>query len=563
MAGAEFKVGEWLIRPSLNEISRRGNTRHLRRQLTDLLVFLAKRAGQVVSKDDILAAIWEKEFVAESVLPRCIAELRESLSDDPRAPTFIETIPKRGYRLIAPVVDPAETPVRTTQPSVLVLPFRDLSKNQDQQYFCDGLAEQIISALTRIRGLRVIARTSAFLLRDESSASPRIRERVWADMILEGSVSKAGERIRVVVQLVDSRSQAYVWSESYRRSAVDIFDVQDEITLTIAEKLSVELLAYERNGVLQRFTDDVEAHRWYLKGLHYWNQRSREGMHLCRQCLERAIEQDPGYALPYVALADFFSISGFYGFLPPDESFPEAHQLLGRALAIDSGFAAAHASLGFVTFLYDWDWAASRRCFTQALALHPNHSTTNVWYALCLSWAGEAGEAMDHAERASLCDPISPLVGATMGVLLYQQRQYGGAIEQFRRVLQTHPDYTLAHSHIARALIMDGQYEQAAFHATTASGLGMPFAGAFAAFASARAGDPGKAETTIQELLKASRQKYRSPLLMAYLYVALGDRANALRWFGEAKRIRDPLLCQARADPLLNEFRSAPELQAT
>ena len=133
-ADAEFKVGEWLVRPSLNEISRRGSTRHLRRQVTDLLVLLAERAGQVVSKDDIVAAIWEREFVAESVLPRCIAELRESLSDDSRSPMFIQTIPKRGYRLVAPVVDPAEVPVRTTQPSVLVLPFRDLSKDQDQQY---------------------------------------------------------------------------------------------------------------------------------------------------------------------------------------------------------------------------------------------------------------------------------------------------------------------------------------------------------------------------------------------------------------------------------------------
>jgi Tfp pilus assembly protein PilF len=286
-------------------------------------------------------------------------------------------------------------------------------------------------------------------------------------------------------------------------------------------------------------------------------------MRLCRQCFERAIELDTGYALPYVALADFYSISALYGFLPPGKSFPEAHRLLSRALTIDSGFGAAHSSLGWVTFLYDWDWAASRKCFRQALALSPNHSTTNVWYALCLSWAGEADEAMDRAERAYLSDPISPLVGATRGVLLYQQRQHGAASEQFRRVLQACPDYTLAHAHLARALILDGQYEQAALHATTAAGLGMPFAGAFAAFASARAGDSGKASAAIKDLIEASRKEYVSPVLLAYLYVALEDRANALRWFGEAKRIRDPLLCQARADPLFTDFRSAPELQAT
>ena len=365
------------------------------------------------------------------------------------------------------------------------------------------------------------------------------------------------------MQLIDSRSQSYVWSERFERSAADIFDVQDEITLRIAEELSVELLAYERNGVLKRFTDDIGAHKWYLKGVHYWNQRRREGMRLCRHCFEKAIEQDSGYVLPYVALADFYTISAFYGFLPPDRSFPEAHRLLSRALLIDSGFGAAHSSLGFATFLYDWDWAASRKCFRQALALNPNHPTTNVWYALCLSWAGEADEAMDRAERAYLSDPISPLVGTTRGVLLYQRHQYGCASEQFRRVLQAHPDYTLAHAHLARALILDGQYEQAAFHGMTASRLGQPFAEVFAAFASARAGEPGRAETAIQDLLKSARKEYVSPLSIAYLYVALGDRANALRWFGEAKRIRDPLLCQARADPRFTEFRSAPELQAT
>ena len=547
------------MRPSLNEISRRGASRRLRRQLMDLLVLLADRAGRVVSREEILQEIWKRRFVAETVLHRSIAELRDSLDDDREHPVFIETIPKRGYRLVAPVLNSTAALVKTRQPSVLVLPFRDLSEKGDQQYFCDGLAEQIINALARVRGLRVIARSSAFRVRREAADLSEIKKLVNVDLVLEGSVRKAGDQIRITVELIDVAGECYMWSECYDRTAGSILDLQGEIALGIVEKLRVELLAHERNGVVKRHTEDVEAHTSYLKGLYYWNQRTREGTRLSRQCFEQAIQQDPGYALPYVALANSYSIAAFYGLAPAGKCFPEARRLAGRALEIDPGLGESQAALGFIAFLYDWDWPASEACFKQALALNPNYSTAYAWYALCLSWAGQPERAADTLERAYVSDPLSPLLATTRGVLLYQQEQYEPACRQFRQVLEVDSDYTLAHAHLSRTLIALGEYDQAVAHATKAA-IGLPVALLWAGFAHARAGRRAEAGAILSQVLEAFGKDCFSPVLIGYLYLALHDSERALHWFAEARRLRDPLLPQVRSDPLASEVHSAAEV---
>jgi TolB-like protein len=339
----DFLVGGWLVRPPLNEISTAGVTRRLRSQLMDFLVLLAERAGEVISKDEILEEVWQGRFVTESVLPRCVAELRELLGDEVECSTFIETIPKRGYRLIAPVVDRTDLPAKTRQPSVLVLPFRDLSEKKDQQFFCDGLCEQIINSLTGVAGLRVIARSSAFLLDKVSSDLSRLGTHIHVDKILEGSVRKAQHRIRITLELTDTATQSYVWSESYEGRISSIFELQDRITQAVITQMKVELLDREKDRVARRPTNNLEAHTCYLKGLYHWNQRTREGFILSRQCFEAAIQNDPGYTLPYVALANSYSIAAFYGFARPDKCFPEAKRLVGRADApVPSRLRPAH-----------------------------------------------------------------------------------------------------------------------------------------------------------------------------------------------------------------------------
>jgi len=549
-----------MVRPAGDEISRQGTTRHLRRQLMDLLVLLAGRAGQVVSRDEILQAIWGTRFVAGSVLPRCISELRELLGDDPEFPTFVETIPKRGYRLIAPVVDSSEGPLKTRQPSVLVLPFRDLSATQDQQYFCDGLSEQIINSLTRLPGLRVIARTSAFQFRGDRPDLPRIMSHLHAEKILEGSVQKADGQFRITVRLIDTDTGSYVWSQSYEGTTRNVFDLQDEITLRVVAELRVGLLDRERDGLARRHTDNERAHDWYLKGLYHWNQRTREGIIHSRLCFEEALREDPAYALPYVALANSHNIAGFYGMAPPERCYPEARRLVGRALEMDPDLAEAHAALGFMAFLYDWDWPAGQACFKRALVLSPSYSTTYVWYALCLSWEGQPEEAAVTLERAYLSDPLSPLVATTRGVLLFEQEEFQAAQHQLRQVLQVEQNYPLAHLHLGRALAAAGEFDQAAAHAKSAMVLGPSCGGALLVLACARAGRTTEARTVLGELLEKYQTDYVSPVMLAYAHFGLGELDNARRWLAEALERRDPLLPQLRRDPLVREVGSALEL---
>jgi TolB-like protein/tetratricopeptide (TPR) repeat protein len=520
----------------------------------DILVLLASRAGQVVSRDQILDQIWKSRHVAESVLPRCIAELREALGDDPGRPSYVETIPKRGYRLIAPAADSAGVPSDAKRPSVLVLPFRDLSEKGDQQYFCDGPAEQIINSLTRVRGLRVIGRNSAFLLRGDVRDLTRIKTRIDVDKILEGGVRKAGEQIRVTVELLDVAGECYVWSRSYEGTTGDIFNLQDEIALTVVEKLKLDLLDTERTRVAKRHTNDVEAHTWYWKGLLYWNQRTGEGIRLSRECFETAIRQDPGYALPYVALANSHSAAGLYSMVHPAECFSEARRLVHKALALAPNLAEAHAALGWTTFLSDWDWPAAEASFRLALGLSPNYSTTCVWYALALSWVGRPDEAAGILERACVSGPLSPLLAVTRGVLLYQQERFQAARDQFRGVLQVESNFSLAHFHLGRVLVAAGDFERAAEHARNAIALGFPPAAIVLAFAHAKAGRGSAAKAVLDETLARSRTEYVSPAAIAYMYLALGEPANARHWLADAGRLRDPLLLQIRSDPLVKDL---------
>ncbi len=558
-----FQVGGWLVRPELNEISRTGIRRRLRRQLMDLLVLLANRAGQVISRAEMIETIWGNRLVAETVLPRCIAELRKSLTEGLQAPiSFIETIPKRGYRLTAPVLEPTAALVKTRQPTILIAPFRDISERCDQQYFCEGLAEHIINALTHVRGLRVIAQTSAFLFRHEAAETDAVKMRMSVDMILTGSVSRSDDRIRITVQLSDVSTESYVWSECYQREAAGIFDLEDEIALTVAEKLRVEILSYERNGVIQRYTADVAAHASYLEGLYHWNRRTPEETLLARQCFQKSIFHDPGYPLPYVALADCSIIAGFYGFAQARSCFSEARGLLSQALAKAGDLAQAHASLGFVTFLDGWDWTASQACFRRSMEFNPGYPVTYVWFALCQSWAGQAEGAFSTLDRAYLSDPLSPLLATTKGVLLFQCGRYEEAANQLRQVLEAEPDYSLAHLHLSRTLIALGDHDCGIDHAMKACALGFEAARVFIAFADTRARRKTQAKETLAAMVDASNTGYFPPALIGYTYLALGDRRNALRWFTEAENLADPMLRISAMHPKTGRWLSSSEVQA-
>jgi len=355
-----FQLGEWLVEPSLNRVSSGSRTVQLEPRTMDVLAYLAARAGRVVAREEILEAVWRRQFVADATLSHAIAELRRALGDSPRQPRFIETISKRGYRVIAavrrtaehaaaaqPPREPAAGPAPAPRtPSIAVLPFVDMSAARDQEYLCDGIAEELINALAQLDGLKVAARTSSFAFKGQQEDVREIGRRLGVGAVLEGSVRKAAGRLRVTAQLVDVADGMHLWSERFDRADEDVFAIQDAIAEAVVSKLKVRLLDDEAARLAGGGTASRDAYDDYLRGRHLLNRRRVGELPVAVNHLERAIALDPAYAEPHAALAETFGIMGLWGFAPPAVALVRARAAAERAVALDDRSAGAHAWLG-------------------------------------------------------------------------------------------------------------------------------------------------------------------------------------------------------------------------
>jgi TolB-like protein len=309
-------------------------------------------------------------------------------------------------------------------PSIAVLPFTDMSPQKDQEYFCDGMVEELIDALAKLGGLRVASRTSAFQYKKATRDVREIGRRLGVRTVLEGSVRKAGSRLRVTAQLVNVADGYHLWSDKYHRDLEDIFAVQDEISLAIVERLKVRLLGGEKEKLVKRYTQNQEAYNLYLKGRYFWNRRYELGMKKSLEYFQRAIEKDPDYPLPYVGIADSYGILGFLEFLRPDEAFSQGRAALSRALEYDPSLGEAHASKGWFHFCYDWDWTSAEREFKKAIELSPEYASAHEWYAVFLMAMCRFEESIAVARRARELDPLSLIVNGVVGVTYMFIRQY-------------------------------------------------------------------------------------------------------------------------------------------
>jgi TolB-like protein len=337
-----------------------------------------------------------------------------------------------------------------SQPSIAVLPFTNLSGDKEQEYFCDGMAEEIINALTHVEGLRVVARTSAFFFRDKEIDIREIGRKLNVGSVMEGSVRKAGNRIRITTQLINVADGYHLWSEKYDRNVgelccpEDIFAIQDEISLAIVEKLKVKLLGEEKVALVKRYTDDLEAYNLYLKGRYFWYKRTREAILKGLEYFHQAIEKDPTYALAYAGIADCYNMLGFFDYLSPKEAFPKAKAAAAKALEIDGTLAEAHSSLAEVKTYYDHDWLGAEREFQRAIELNPSYSTAYQWYGEYLALMGRHDESIIMGKRALEVDPLSPIVSTNLAGFYWLARQYDEAIERYQKVLEMEPDFMVA-----------------------------------------------------------------------------------------------------------------------
>ncbi len=473
----------------------------------------------------------------------------ESLATDSTVTAILSPTPRSGE---------ISTRLLQNTPSIAVLPFANMSNDPENEYFCDGLAEELIGALAKVEGLKVAARTSAFSFKGKDANVEEIGRVLHVDTVLEGSVRKSGERLRIMVQLVSASGGYHLWSERYDRVMRDIFDVQDEITLSVAETLKVKLLGAGKAVVLKRHTDDSEAYHLYLKGRFYWNKRTAEAFEKAIGYFNQAIERDPDYAPAYAGLADTYVLLPIFAAGSPRDSFTKAEAAARRALEIDELLAEAHTALAHALIKNDWNFAESNREFLRAIELNPAYPTARQWYGLHhLAATGRFDEAIAEGRLAQQLDPLSLITNAELGVIYIMARQYDRAVEQLRKTHEMDQGFYYAHWRLGTAYVVKGSFQDAILEYQRARQLNDdPQVLALLGHAYAASGERGEGLKTLDQLVVISKQRYVSAYSFVLIYEALGEKDRAFQWLEQGYQNRDWQMNQLKVDPMLDDLRT-------
>jgi serine/threonine protein kinase/tetratricopeptide (TPR) repeat protein len=465
-----------------------------------------------------------------------------------------------------------EVPPVTLQPSVAVLPFVDMSPHKDQEYFCDGMAEELINALTQIPALRVVSRTSSFQFKGKADDARTIGHRLGVRTLLEGSVRTAGERMRIGARLTNAADGYQLWSSQYDREMKDVFAVQDEIAGSILAALRVTLIKADDAPLVQPHTGAPEVYKLYLKGRHEWNKRTEEGLLRSLEYFQEAIDRDPAYARAHAGLADSYVLLGVYGIRPPSEVMPRAKATAARALEeaaeasavpgqADSGLAAVHTALGCVKAVYDWAWVEAERHFLEAIERDPKYPTAHHWYAMnCLVPMRRFEHATREIRLAQEYDPLSPAIQASLGLVHYFAGHLEEAAAALEKTLENDIGFAMAHFFLGQTYLRMERPADALSSLGNASRLS-PASAEFRAglgYACARAGREDRARRILEELKERRSTRYVSAALVAEVHVGLGETDEALSWLAEAERERSPELCWIGVRPAFGPLRAQP-----
>jgi TolB-like protein/Tfp pilus assembly protein PilF len=433
--------------------------------------------------------------------------------------------------------------VAVKTPSIAVLPFADMSPQRDQEYFCDGLAEELINALAHIKPLRVVARTSAFSFKGGYYDVREIGEKLNVDTVLEGSIRKAGDRLRITTQLVSAADGYHLWSEKYDRNLEDIFVIQDEISLAIVDKLKIELLGGEAARLVKRGTENLEAYDLCVRGRFFWEKRGAE-LKKAIEYFEQAIEKDPDYAEPHAGISDSYSLLSFYGYMPSREALPMARDSALRALEIDDTIAEAHSALGYIHQFYDWDSSSAEKEFRRAIELNSAYTPAHYWYSALLALAGRDEEALGENERAIETDPLSIHAHTQYGWNLLGMREFRRAEERLKRALDLNPDYALAHWLLGYVYGLTENYDEAIAELRKSVELSGNNSWMLSTLGNAygRMGKMTEAREVLSELLERSEREYVQSFHFATVYLGLREFDEAFTWLERSYEDRDPYL---------------------
>ena len=554
------------------ELRKHGVRLRLQGQPLQVLAMLLTRPGDLVTREELREQIWSADTFVDfdHSLHNAIARVRETLGDSAETPRYIETLPRRGYRFIGRVEfiegNWAGAKNKESQGPAIralaVLPLEDLSGEPGHEYFADGMTEALITSLAKIKALRVISRTSAMRYKGAKKLLPQIARELNVDAVIEGSVMRSGERVRITAQLIQARNDQHLWAESYEREFRDILTLQSEIARQIANEVRVIVTPEERARLGEARQVRPEAHDLYLKGRYYWNKRSEENVKRALSYFKQAIDSDPTFAQGYTGVADSYNILGYYNTLSPIEAYPKARAAAAKALQLDNTLAEPHAALGVVKRDFEWDWRGSEREFQHAIELNPGYVDAYHWRSTLFSMLGRHAEAVREKTQALAMDPLSVVVRTDLARMLYFFRDYEQALEHYRAAIAMDENFAIAHMGLAQVYEQQNRFEEAITEFKTGLKLSdeSPFALAKLGQGYAIAGRREEAAEIASKLEKIAGQRYVSPYDIGMIHLAL-KHEQALEWLQKAFEDRSVWIGYLNVDPQLDEIRSEPRFQ--
>jgi len=608
------------------ELRRNGTTVTLQDQPFQILTALLETPGQLVTREELVKKLWPSgTFVDfDQSLNKAVARLREALGDNAEQPRFVETLPRRGYRWIgtlheprkdeekatqsaAPPVAPGDTPSETRPSnsgrklrllgyvalsilalavlvawtflrywpaqnqtstvtpirSLAVLPLESLSDDPAQRYFADGITEELIERLTRMSTIRVISRASVMNYSDARKTLPEIGRELHVDGILEGSVVRIGDRVRVRIQLTNTAHNEQRWSATYERGLQDIMELQADAARDIAGEIKLELTRQELAWLSQARKVNPEAHELYLKGRYFWNKRDQPGVNKAIEYFQLAIAKDPAYAEAYAGLADAYLMVPGFATGPPGMSLPKAKAAAEKALQLDDALAEAHTSLALIASHLEWNWPEAKRHYQRALELNPSYATAHHWCGEAYLFPlGNFPEAFAEMRKAQELDPLSPIIASDIGKNLVMARRYDEAIAMLNKTLELDPNFSKAHQRLFYAYMEKGSYNEALTHLELCQRyIGKNSYDLDLAFLEAKLGSKEKARAILDPLLRKSDSVYVNPVSVAHVYIALGEKDSTLAWLEKAVMQKHFELVALKVDSEWDPIRSDPRFR--
>ena len=593
------RFGSYEVDLRAGELHKRGLKIRLQEKPFQILATLLEHPGELVTREELQRKLWPPDTFVDfdGSLNAAVGKLREALSDSAENPRFVETLPRRGYRFVAVVgksgispeaatdgrallqspadgrgaaktevgVEPAEHDSAPHEKSVAVLPFENISPDSEQEYFCDGITEELINALTQVEGLRVVARTSAFAFKGQHRDVRGIGEELNVRTVVEGSVRKAGDRLRITAQLINAPSGFHLWSQRYDRKLQDVFAIQEEISQSIVKALSIRLVGPVKQPLVKTHTDDLQAYNLYLKGLHGWHKQTKEDMKKAVRYFEQAAKKDPKFAPAYVGISDCYRLLGWWGAWTPGEAMQRAQAAALKAVEIDDTFGAAHRVLAGVKG-HTWeDWPGAEKGFRKAIELNPGDAITHTSYGVVLLFPmGRAEDSIEHLRQARDLDPLSAFHTTCLGWALHMGRRFDEAIDQASEALELDPSFHLAHLVKGWAYEQESRLDEAlhSFQNARSSAGSIPLVLGSLAHGHALRGETQEATRLLDSLKGMATERYVPPLDIAVVYAGLGEKEMALEWLEKAYADRTPRLTTVRLDPRFDNLRTEPQLIA-